>query len=162
MLPSPSEIIFMPTIHVVGAGISRLSAAIRAARSGIRTIVYEATGHAGGRARSFYDEKLGCMIDNGNHLLLGANKSTMIYLSDTGAQDMVKEIKPAVFPFLDAKTGECWRIQPGRAVPPGGSSPNHEEFQIRGPLNTLIRQIDYARRESLIPSPMQWALLLRF
>lgn len=108
----------MPTIHVVGAGISGLSAAIRAARSGVRTIVYEAAGHAGGRARSFYDEKLGCIIDNGNHLLLGANKSTMTYLSDICAQDMVKEIRPAVFPFLDAKTGECWRIQPGRAIPP--------------------------------------------
>ncbi len=118
MLPSPSEIIFMPTIHVVGAGISGLAAAIRAARSGFRTIVYEAAGHAGGRARSLYDEKLGCVVDNGNHLLLGANKSTMTYLSEIKAEDPIKEIRPAVFPFLDVKTGECWRIQPGRAIPP--------------------------------------------
>lgn len=108
----------MPTIHVIGAGISGLAAASRAARSGVRTIVYEAAGHAGGRARSLYDEKLGCTIDNGNHLLLGANKSTITYLSDIDAQDRVKEIRPAVFPFLDVKTGESWQIQPGRAIPP--------------------------------------------
>lgn len=108
----------MPTIHVIGAGVSGLACATRAAMSGVDVAVYEAAGHAGGRARSFHDESLGCMIDNGNHLLLGANDSTRAYLSDIDAEDTIREIKPAAFPFLDLKSGERWRVRPGRNFPP--------------------------------------------
>ena len=103
----------MPTVHVIGAGISGLACATRAALSGVDVALYEAAGHAGGRARSFHDESLGCVIDNGNHLLLGANESTRAYLSDLGAGDTIREIAPAAFPFLDLKTGERWRVRPG-------------------------------------------------
>ena len=108
----------MPTIHVIGAGVSGLACATRAAMSGVDVAIYEAAGHAGGRARSFHDESLGCMIDNGNHLLLGANDPTRAYLSDIDAEDTIREMKPAAFPFLDLKSGERWRVRPGRSFPP--------------------------------------------
>ena len=102
----------MPTIHVIGAGVSGLACATRAVMSGVDVAVYEAAGHAGGRARSFHDESLGCMIDNGNHLLLGANEATQTYLADIDAQDRIREIRPAAFPFLDLKSGKRWRVRP--------------------------------------------------
>tara|TARA_B100000700_G_scaffold259200_2_gene293900 strand:- start:1707 stop:2993 length:1287 start_codon:yes stop_codon:yes gene_type:complete len=108
----------MPTIHIVGAGLSGLSCATHAATTGFNVIVYEAAGHAGGRARSFYDESLGCIIDNGNHLLLGANKTTRTYLAEIDAADSIREISPAVFPFLDFKSGKRWGIRPGKIFPP--------------------------------------------
>lgn len=110
---TPVRKVEMATVHVIGAGISGLACATRAALSGVDVALYEAAGHAGGRARSFHDESLGCVIDNGNHLLLGANESTRAYLSDIGAEDMIREIAPAAFPFMDLKTGEQWRIRPG-------------------------------------------------
>ena len=108
----------MPTIHVIGAGVSGLACATRASMSGVDVAVYEAAGHAGGRARSFHDESLGCMIDNGNHLLLGTNDATRAYLSDMDAEDAIEEIAPAAFPFLDVATGERWRVRPGKSFPP--------------------------------------------
>lgn len=104
----------MATIHIIGAGVSGLACATRAALAGTSVALYEAAGHAGGRARSFHDESLGCTIDNGNHLLMGANEATRAYLSDIGADDMLTEIAPASFPFLDLATGERWRLRPGR------------------------------------------------
>ena len=108
----------MATIHIIGAGVSGLACAVRAALAGMDVAVYEAAGHAGGRARSFHDESLGCMIDNGSHLLMGANEATRAYLADIDAEDRIREIAPAAFPFLDLKTGARWRIRPGRSALP--------------------------------------------
>lgn len=108
----------MATIHIIGAGVSGLACAVRAALAGTGVALYESANHAGGRARSFKDESLACTIDNGNHLLLGSNEATRAYLSDIGAEREIREIAPAAFPFLDAATGDRWRVRPGRAMPP--------------------------------------------
>ncbi|CAN0492100.1 unnamed protein product, partial [Discosporangium mesarthrocarpum] len=108
----------MATVHVIGAGISGLACATRAAQSGVDVALYEAAGHAGGRARSFHDESLGCVIDNGNHLLLGANEATRAYLSDLDAGEMIREIAPAAFPFVDLASGDRWRVLPGGGLLP--------------------------------------------
>ena len=82
----------MKTVHIIGAGVSGLSAAIAAVRANVNVKVYEATDRAGGRARSFFDNGLNCLIDNGNHLLLGTNTSTLHYLKSVGASEKVTEI----------------------------------------------------------------------
>lgn len=102
----------MVTVHVIGAGLSGLSCALRAALGGRHVAIYEAAGQAGGRCRSFMDESLGCMIDNGSHMLMGGCESTLAYLADIGARHMISEIAPASYPFLDLATGERWRIRP--------------------------------------------------
>ena len=43
------------TVHIIGAGLAGLAAAVRLARRGERVIVHEATGQAGGRCRSYHD-----------------------------------------------------------------------------------------------------------
>jgi len=103
----------MATIHVIGAGLAGLSCAVRATLAGCKVAVYEAAPQAGGRCRSLYDEGLGCLIDNGSHMLLGANRATLTYLDDIGAAQLVHEIRPAGFPFLEPASGQLWTLRPG-------------------------------------------------
>lgn len=103
----------MATVHVVGGGLSGLACAVRSAQAGRKVALYEAAPRAGGRCRSFLDDGLGCLIDNGSHMLLGANTSTREYLSDIGSAGMLQEISPAGFPFLEPATGRRWTLRPG-------------------------------------------------
>src|SRR5262245_47213671 len=57
-------------VHIIGAGMAGLAAAVRLRHLGSQLTVYEAAPRAGGRCRSYMDPQLGVVIDNGNHLLL--------------------------------------------------------------------------------------------
>ena len=65
------------TVHIIGAGISGLSAAVRLANANYRVHVHEATQQAGGRCRSYFDAATNLTIDNGNHLLLAGNRAAL-------------------------------------------------------------------------------------
>lgn len=98
--------------HIVGAGLAGLSCALRLAEAGLAVTVYEAAGHAGGRCRSFFDEKFGRVVDNGNHLLMNANTQALAYLDSIGSGDTLIVPAEAAFPFVDLETGERWTVQP--------------------------------------------------
>ena len=98
-------------IHVVGAGLAGLSAAVRLASRGLAVTVHEATNQAGGRCRSYYDSTLGMEIDNGNHLLLSGNKAALSYLDIIGARAGLTAPPSASFPFIDIATGERWTVR---------------------------------------------------
>ncbi len=104
---------FPGTLHVVGAGLAGLAAGVVAARAGVRVVVHEAAGHAGGRCRSFLDERLGRVIDNGSHLVLGANRTALAYARATGGIEAMVAA-PAAFPFVDLVTGKSWTVSPKR------------------------------------------------
>ena len=108
----------MGTVHVIGAGMAGLACAVRCVLAGNKVALYEAAPQAGGRARSFLDDGVGCMIDNGSHMLLGGNDSTRTFLSDIGTERMITEIAPAEFPFLDLATGTRWSIRPSSGPRP--------------------------------------------
>jgi squalene-associated FAD-dependent desaturase len=108
----------MPLCHIVGAGLAGLSAAIRLAAAGHRIVLYEAGPQAGGRCRSYFDEVLGCRIDNGNHLLMSGNRATLDYLAAIGAADTLTGTAAALFPFVDLASGERWVLAPGRGPLP--------------------------------------------
>jgi len=104
--------------YVVGAGLAGLAAAIALADAGRCVRLYEASGHAGGRCRSYFDAELGCHIDNGNHLLLAGNRAAVAYLDRIGAHDTVEGPGEAIFSFVDATTGERWSLRPNRGPLP--------------------------------------------
>ncbi len=102
----------MTTAHVVGAGLAGLAAAVSLARSGVRVCLYESAPRAGGRCRSYFEPLLGCTIDNGSHVILGANDATLAYVDAIGSRDALLEIAPATVPFLDLATGDAWALRP--------------------------------------------------
>lgn len=103
-------------VHVVGAGLAGLAAAVRLAGRGVSVAVHEAAGQAGGRCRSYHDPALDMLIDNGNHLLLSVNHAALAYLGAIGAADSLKGPPAADFAFVDLKDGKRWtlRINAGR------------------------------------------------
>jgi squalene-associated FAD-dependent desaturase len=104
------------TVHIVGAGLAGLSAALKLSARGERVIVHEATAFVGGRCRSYHDATLGMTIDNGNHLLLSGNHAALDFLRDIGAADRLVGPPAAEFSFADAASGQRWtlRINDGR------------------------------------------------
>lgn len=101
-------------VHVIGAGLAGLSAAVSLLDRGRRVVLSEAGPAAGGRCRSYFDRELGVSIDNGNHLVLKANHATIDYLVTIGARDTLVGPRCALFPFLDLSSGEGWTLAPNR------------------------------------------------
>ncbi len=106
------------TVHVVGAGLAGLAAAVALADRGLRVALYDAAPQAGGRCRSFYEPALDRWIDNGNHLILGANPRALAYLEKLGARDRLRGCARPVFPFVDLASGARWTLRPGRGPLP--------------------------------------------
>lgn len=97
----------------MGAGIAGLSAATALAAAGVPVALHEATEHAGGRCRSYEDRVLGCRIDNGTHVLVGANVAAFRYLDRIGARGSMLAVGEAGVPFVDLASGERWRVRLG-------------------------------------------------
>jgi squalene-associated FAD-dependent desaturase len=101
------------TVHIIGAGISGLSAAVRLANAGWHVRVHEATQTAGGRCRSYFDAATNLTIDNGNHLLLSGNRHALAYARSIGTEAGLVGPKVAQFPFVDLASGQRWLLDLG-------------------------------------------------
>ncbi len=101
------------TVHIIGAGISGLSAAVRLANAGHKVQVHEATQQAGGRCRSYFDAATNLTIDNGNHLLLSGNRHALAYARSIGTEAGLVGPKLAQFAFVDIATGQRWLLDLG-------------------------------------------------
>jgi hydroxysqualene dehydroxylase len=99
------------SVHVIGAGLAGLAAACQLTELGHHVVLSEAAPQAGGRARSYFDKQLGCRIDNGNHMLLSGNISTLSYLHRIGARRSLIGPAEPIFPFRDVSTGEAWTLR---------------------------------------------------
>ena len=99
-------------IHVIGAGVAGLAAAVRLAQGGRKVVLHDSAGHAGGRCRSYFDAHLDRRIDNGNHLMLSGNWAIRDYLETVGAADSLTGPEDASFPFCDLRTGDTWTVTP--------------------------------------------------
>ena len=93
------------TVHVVGAGVAGLVAALALARAGRPVTLHEAAPVAGGRCRALPDG-----TDNGTHALMGANRAALRFLDAIGARDRWVEPEPEGLPVLDLADGTARRI----------------------------------------------------
>ncbi len=99
------------SVHIIGAGVAGLAAACQLTEAGHHVVLFDAAKTAGGRARSHYDNVLGCRIDNGNHLLLSGNIATLAYLHRIGAKRSLTGPAEPIFPFHDLRTGKSWTLR---------------------------------------------------
>jgi squalene-associated FAD-dependent desaturase len=133
------------TVHIIGAGISGLSAAVRLANANFKVHLHEATQQAGGRCRSYFDAATNLTIDNGNHLLLSGNRHAVAYARSIGTEAGLVGPKRAQFPFVDLTTGRRWQLDLG---------------DNRLPLwvfDTARRVPDTGLRDYLALMPLIWA-----
>jgi squalene-associated FAD-dependent desaturase len=77
-------------VIIIGGGLSGLAAAVKLSLSGARIALFEQSPILGGRCYSFTDEKTGDIIDNGQHLLVGAYHDLFEYLELIGTKDLVR------------------------------------------------------------------------
>ena len=102
------------TVHIIGAGISGLSAAVRLANANYTSCTStRPRRQAGGRCRSYFDAATNLTIDNGNHLLLSGNRHALAYARSIGTEAGLVGPKRAQFPFVDLSTGQRWQLDLG-------------------------------------------------
>lgn len=106
------------TVHVVGAGLAGLSAAVALTRRNLQVEVSDSAAQAGGRCRSYFDPQLELVIDNGNHLVLSGNRAVKDYLAAIGAKDALAGPERAEFDWMDVRSGERWRLRPSEGLLP--------------------------------------------
>lgn len=101
------------TIHIIGAGLAGLAAAVHLAQSGRAVVVHEATAHMGGRCRSYYDSNTDMVIDNGTHLLLSGNYAALSFVKAIGSKLGLQGPPEAEFSFIDRVNNEQWTLRFG-------------------------------------------------
>jgi squalene-associated FAD-dependent desaturase len=105
------------TVHIIGAGLAGLAAAVRLAETPAKVIVHEATAHPGGRCRSYFDRTIGMTIDNGNHLVLSGNHGVQGFTHAIGSASGLVGPDAAEFPFVDLKTNDRWTLRINDGLP---------------------------------------------
>ncbi|HEY8383331.1 MAG TPA: FAD-dependent oxidoreductase [Microvirga sp.] len=98
-----------PHVHIAGAGVAGLSAALAATRAGAAVTLFEAAPQAGGRCRTLHPAD-GFSHDNGTHVLFTGNPRAMRLLDEVGARADWVEPEPGGFPVYDGATGRLSRI----------------------------------------------------
>lgn len=105
-------------VHVIGAGLAGLSAAVALAADGVAVVLSEAARQAGGRCRSFHDGLLDMMIDNGNHLVLSGNAAVGRYLRAIDAESRLTGPARSEFDFFDIPSRQRWTLRPSEGALP--------------------------------------------
>lgn len=85
---------------IIGAGYAGLAAAMTLVRAGHAVTIFETNRTAGGRARRV--EYRGALLDNGQHLLLGAYRDTLALMREAGVPDRAFRRFPLTLEFPGA------------------------------------------------------------
>lgn len=76
-------------VAVVGGGLAGLAASVQLALDGARVVLIEQANKLGGRAYSYLDRTTGDVVDNGQHVLVGAYRCTLQYLTLVGTRELL-------------------------------------------------------------------------
>ncbi len=130
-----------PTVHIIGAGLSGLSAAAHLAQRDLtEVVVHERGAQPGGRRRSFFDEALGLNIDSGNYLVWTHWRSTLALIDMIGARDLWGEPERAIS-FIDMAANRRWSWRPS-----AGRWPWQPLLASRRPPQTTLSDFTAALR----------------
>ncbi|MDI6767041.1 MAG: hydroxysqualene dehydroxylase HpnE [Bacteroidota bacterium] len=77
-------------VIIIGGGLSGLAAAVKLSLAGANVVIYEQAPRLGGRCYSYIDETTGDVVDNGQHVLLGAYHNLLHYLDLIGTRRFLK------------------------------------------------------------------------
>lgn len=92
-------------VLIVGGGLSGLAAAVELASRGAQVALTEQAPRLGGRCYSYLDQKTGDVVDNGQHLLLGAYHNLLRYLETIGTIQFLKRQLILNLPFYHPVKG---------------------------------------------------------
>jgi squalene-associated FAD-dependent desaturase len=152
-------------VHIVGAGLAGLAAAVRLADGKRQITIYEAAKQAGGRCRSYYDPSLEMVIDNGNHLLLSGNHEARHFLKVIGSENRFTVPKEAEFPFIDLANGDRWVLKPNSgSLPwwlliPNRRVPGTKFADYLGLAKLILDQSDVPIAKNLFPKGLLYERL---
>ena len=104
-------------VHIVGAGLAGLAAAVKLAQAQATIVLHEATAYPGGRCRSYFDRAIGMTIDNGNHLVLSGNYSVLGFAEAIGSVSGLVGPDRAEFTFVDRGSDERWTLRINDGLP---------------------------------------------
>ncbi len=90
---------------VIGGGWAGISAAMEAARLGWEVDLVEQRPYLGGRARSFVDQTMGDVIDNGQHVMMGCYHELLRIVRDLGTDHLLEAQKALRVAFVDEPHG---------------------------------------------------------
>ncbi len=137
-----------PTVHVIGAGASGLSAALHLAATPYADIVvHESAAQAGGRRRSFFDDATAMSFESGHRLVLSSWRSALGLIEAIGARDQWSDAAPGGIAFADMASGERWTLRAG-----GGPFPWRILDPRRRPPRTRLRDYWPAARLGRAPA----------
>jgi uncharacterized protein with NAD-binding domain and iron-sulfur cluster len=89
-------------VIIVGGGWAGCSAAVVSSRRGFKTLLLEQGHQWGGRATSFEDPSSGELVDNGQHLFLGAYREARHLLDELATSPWLEFHQPLRVPYLMA------------------------------------------------------------
>lgn len=92
-------------VLIIGGGFAGLAAGRELASAAVRVHLLERNPHLGGRARSFTDAATGSVVDNGQHILMGAYQETIRFLETIGTLDRVRFQPSLEVHFVERERG---------------------------------------------------------
>jgi len=95
----------MVDVVIIGGGLGGLSAAVRLASNKCSVTLLEQSPKLGGRCYSYVDEKTRDVVDNGQHVLLGAYHDVLRYLEIIGTRQFLKHETSLKLPFHHPEKG---------------------------------------------------------
>jgi hypothetical protein len=103
-----------PTVHIIGAGASGLSAALHlAATAKADIVVHESAAQAGGRRRTFFDDAAAMSFESGPRVVLSSWRYALGLIEAIGARAQWRDAAPGGVAFADMASGERWTLRPG-------------------------------------------------
>ena len=130
------------TVHIIGSGLSGLSAAFALTQANIPVVLYDAASRTGGRCHSFSDKHLQALLDNGTHLMLGANTALLNMLRQCPTETPLKNMGNQIL-FLK-KDGSFFQINTAHPFSVLRKLPCLYPLLCESVLNTPVRQADTA------------------